>query len=145
MKERLITIVTCVILALSLVACASPKQKLMTFQEIYESDANIRKAFDEDVKELKNNSTANYRDVTVEFVDNSAIYKFYLNETMPAAYTSVFEGIVGNSFNVMAMSQINTMRNSYEFITEDPISLTISFINPDGSVFYSLSYSEEQN
>jgi len=141
MKKYLLSVVACLMLALSLVGCGKT-HKTMTFQEIYESDAVIRSKIDAQVASMK---TEEYKDVSLKYEGNAAIYTFTFNQNLAPEYRSVFEKMVGNSYNVMCKTNINSMRNSSVYLAEDPITMTVIFNNADGSEFYTFTYTEGQD
>lgn len=141
MKKRLFTIVASIMLVLSLAACGI---KAMTLQEIYKKDTKAYQEFNSGLELLKSQNSANYSDITIEFIGNTAVYNYTFRQALGSEYRGMFESTLENSFNSMAKAQVDSMRNDTKGLSSEPIVIIMHFNNPNGIEFYTFTYTEGQ-
>lgn len=144
-KKILISLCACIVLTSTLAGCAVMPMKKTTLQEVYDASPDIQKSFDDDIKEFKRTNSDAYSDAQIDITGNQISYIFTFKETMPATYKNLFLAALGNSLTIQCQTQVNSLRKNATYLTSDPVSMRYVFLNPDGSEFYSYTYTEPQN
>lgn len=144
-KKILATLCAAVVLVSTLAGCAQFTTKKMTLQEVYESSDEVRKSFDNDIANFKREYSDSYSDAKIEISGNSISYIFTFKETMPIAYQGLFVAALGNTLEIQCQTQVYSVRKNATYLTDEPLSMSYIIKNPDGTEFYTYTYTEPQN
>lgn len=126
--KKIIAILACCVLLLSMSACFMPK----TLEEYFDSPTAQRQ-MNEEIVNLKMQNPGTFSEVSYEVYDNTLIYKFKYAQTLEMTNTA--QGYL----NVNMDAALDTLGNDLKSATDfENITVGVELYNGDGSLLYEL-------
>ncbi len=130
MKKRVLSLIVCIMIVASFVACGGPKTL-----ETYYGNELTKKILDASIDQQMEEADGMYSDISYEVTGNTLTYQFYFaeepvfDEAMKATLESSLEGALDQTApGIKAESKIT-----------DEITVGYIFYNPDGSEYINIS------
>lgn len=130
MKKRILSLVVCIMIVASFVACGGPKTL-----ESYYGNALAKKLLDASMEQQLEEADGAYTDITYEVTGNKLTYLFYMAEEMEGG--DEVKAMLESSLTG-ALEQTASQIKAESGIT-DEITLGYIFYNPDGSEYINVS------